>query len=169
MSFMGWDDYNEALYPMSHPSSVADTPPAQTSALAASPDPVVPLGVTVSRTLAAVLAGILQTLHSDPTSSPCPDTPMSTGGDFPLAPANSQATGFAPPVGETHSPPLSDTELLVFDVLNLFYTCWFILWDILMKNIVLAQKAANSVYIWVELAPRYHSYLIRSALWLILY
>jgi hypothetical protein len=120
------------LSSQSYLMSIADTPPTLSAALALLPDLITPLGVNKSRMAMAVAARITPTLHPDPIP-PHPNTPISISRDFLLAPANSQATNHAPQACLLHADPS------VFDVLNIFWKHWFLLWDHLMKNIMCAQ------------------------------
>jgi hypothetical protein len=106
------------------------------------PSSAVTLGAAEFHTAEAIIAGITPTPYPDP-NLPCPDSPMSMGGDFPLASANSQATEAMPILGNPWHPPYFKVKVSVFDLLNYFQTCWFLLWDHITKNIVEAQKAPN--------------------------
>jgi hypothetical protein len=66
-------------------------------------------------------------------------------------------------------PPPTSNIFSVFDVLNIFWAQWFLSQEIIIKNIIVAQKGPNSAFTWVELTPQYHSFLIWSGLQLILH
>jgi hypothetical protein len=126
----------------------------------------IPLMVLESCSPEAILAGIPPTPHPEP---PCPLTPMSTGDNFPLAPADSQANDPSPTPGSPWHPPLYNVKQLFFSILNAFCKWWYLSWDHLLQHIVEAQKAPNGkTFTWVEFTPQFHSYLICSALCLML-
>jgi hypothetical protein len=120
----------------------------------------------MSRTAESIVAG--NPILPMPPLPTHPDSPMSMGGDFLSAPADTHGTDPGLDPSPTRCPPLYDVDMSVFNILNHFRKQWFLSRDHLMKNIVEAQKAPNShTFIWVEFTPQFHSYLIRSALHLI--
>jgi hypothetical protein len=44
---------------------------------------------------------------------------------------------------------------------------WFLLWEIIIKNIIMAQKDHDGTFTWVKLTSQYHSFLIYSGLQLL--
>lgn len=57
------------------------------------------------------------------------------------------------------SPPLGKDQLSVFDILNIFCHCYFLLKTNLFANAILAQKAEDGNISWVKFTPQYHSHL----------
>jgi hypothetical protein len=100
---------------------------------------------------------------------PCPpattDLPT-TLASSPVAPTthSPSVTDPAPPVGGPARPPTLLDIPLVFNILNLFQVQWFLSQEIIIKNIVAAQKDPDGAFTWVELTPQYHSFLIQSGL-----
>jgi hypothetical protein len=58
-------------------------------------------------------------------------------------------------------------KLLVFDIYNIFCCHWFLSWDHLMANTILAQKAEDGKNFWVEFAPQFHAHLVKCAVVLV--
>ncbi|KAH9952390.1 hypothetical protein BGW80DRAFT_1260523 [Lactifluus volemus] len=58
-------------------------------------------------------------------------------------------------------------ELSVFDIHNTFRRCWFLSWDHLMANVILAQKAEDGKISWVKFTPPYHAHLVKCAVALV--
>jgi hypothetical protein len=56
------------------------------------------------------------------------------------------------------------TELSVFDILNIFHHCWFLLRPHLLANVISAQKAEDGKFSWVEFTPQFHSHLVKCAI-----
>jgi hypothetical protein len=52
-----------------------------------------------------------------------------------------------------------DEELLVFNIHNIFCYHWFLSVDHFRANAILAQKAENRNFFWVEFAPQFHTLL----------
>ena len=64
-----------------------------------------------------------------------------------------------------HTKPVvsDDRELSLFDILNIFWTCWFLNWDHLIANILSAQKSDEGRYSWVDFQPPFHTHLVQHA------
>jgi hypothetical protein len=60
-----------------------------------------------------------------------------------------------------------DDELSVFDILNTFHCHWFLSVDNLRANALLAQKAVDRKFSWVEFAPQFHAHLVKCAVTLV--
>jgi hypothetical protein len=54
-------------------------------------------------------------------------------------------------------------DLSIFDILNIFWHCWFLSRASLLGHIVAAQKVANSKIEWVEFNGPFHSHLVKCA------
>jgi hypothetical protein len=54
-----------------------------------------------------------------------------------------------------------NSELSIFDILNIFCCCWFLSVDHLRANALSAQKAESRKIFWVEFAPHFHSHLVK--------
>ncbi|KAI0255313.1 hypothetical protein BJV78DRAFT_1279489 [Lactifluus subvellereus] len=60
-----------------------------------------------------------------------------------------------------------DSELSVFDILNIFRRRWFLSRAHLLTNVISAQKAEDGNISWVEFTPQYHSHLVKCAIALV--
>jgi hypothetical protein len=60
-----------------------------------------------------------------------------------------------------------NTELSIFDILNIFHCCWFLSWDHLRAQALSAQKAKDRNLIWVEFTPQFHAHLVKCAVVLV--
>jgi hypothetical protein len=58
-------------------------------------------------------------------------------------------------------------ELSVFDIHNTFQRRWFLSRDHLVANTILAQKAEDGKFFWVEFAPQFHAHLVKCAVALV--
>jgi hypothetical protein len=58
-------------------------------------------------------------------------------------------------------------ELSVFDILNIFWCCWFLSVGHLQAQALLAQKANNGKIFWVEFALQFHTHLVKCAVVLV--
>jgi hypothetical protein len=123
-----------------------------------------------------ILAGETPSPHPNYNRAVFSPMPPLVSMDLPTSPASApvastthgtSATKHTPPLGGTGSPPPFLNIPLVFDILNLYQAQWFLSWEIINKNIVMAQKDMNGTFTWVKLAPQYHSFLIQLGLWLI--
>src|SRR6267142_6140672 len=69
-----------------------------------------------------------------------------------------------PPITVHTKPVVSDNcELSVFNILNIFRTCWFLHWDHLIANALSAQKDDEGHYTWVDFQPPFHTHLVQHA------
>jgi hypothetical protein len=62
---------------------------------------------------------------------------------------------------------LGHAKLSVFDILNTFQCCWFISTDHLRTAVLLAQKAKDAKFFWVEFTPKFHTHLVKCAVALV--
>jgi hypothetical protein len=62
--------------------------------------------------------------------------------------------------------PAAD-KLSVFDIHNIFHCRWFLSWDHLVANVILAQKAKDGKIFWVEFTPQFHAHLVKCAVVLV--
>jgi hypothetical protein len=60
-----------------------------------------------------------------------------------------------------------NTELSIFDILNIFQHCWFLSRDHLRAQALSAQKAEDGKLIWVEFTPQFHAHLVKCAVALV--
>jgi hypothetical protein len=60
-----------------------------------------------------------------------------------------------------------NTELSVFDILNIFCHWWFLSTSHLKAQVFLAQKAEDGKKIWVEFTPQFHAHLVKCAVALV--
>src|SRR6266850_382255 len=82
----------------------------------------------------------------------------------PPAPICPLMPGVVPPVLVHTKPVVSDDcELSVFDVLNIFWTHWFLNQDYLIANILSAQKSDEGCFSWVDFQPLFHTHLVQCA------
>ena len=58
-------------------------------------------------------------------------------------------------------------DLSVFDILNIFHRHWFLSRDHLLTNVILAQKAEDGKFSWIEFTPQYHSHLVKCTVVLV--
>jgi hypothetical protein len=58
-------------------------------------------------------------------------------------------------------------ELSVFDILNIFHCHWFLSWDHLRAQALLAQKAKDGNLTWVEFTAQFHAHLVKCAIVLV--
>jgi hypothetical protein len=63
--------------------------------------------------------------------------------------------------------PSENTELSMFDILNIFWHHWFLSVGHLRAQALSAQKANNGKIIWVEFAPQFHAHLVKCAIVLV--
>jgi hypothetical protein len=56
-----------------------------------------------------------------------------------------------------------DAKLLVCNILNTFQCHWFISVDHLRTTVLLAQKAKDGKFFWVEFTPQFHTHLVKCA------
>ncbi|KAH9971768.1 hypothetical protein BGW80DRAFT_1460428 [Lactifluus volemus] len=107
-------------------------------------------------------------------------TPFCTG--TPISQPNSphpEPTGVSPGEGQAGTTPRAKgktltqralsaaDKLLVFDIHNTFRHRWFLSWDHLVANVILAQKAKDGKFFWVEFAPQFHAHLVKCAVALV--
>jgi hypothetical protein len=57
---------------------------------------------------------------------------------------------------------------LVFDILNIFQSCWFIDHKDLIANILLAMRDADGQFTWVDFLPAFHIFLVKTICTLLL-
>jgi hypothetical protein len=62
---------------------------------------------------------------------------------------------------------LGHAKLSVFDILNTFQCCWFISVDHLRTTVLLAQKAKDGKFFWVEFTPQFHAHLVKCTVVLV--
>ena len=83
------------------------------------------------------------------------------------SPPPSKRVKKTPPPPPALSPPSSGpedgVEPSVFDILNVFRSCWFLNRDHLIANVLSAQKAEDGRYTWVDFLPPFHTHLIQRA------
>jgi hypothetical protein len=60
-----------------------------------------------------------------------------------------------------------NSELSIFDILNIFCRRWFLSVDHLRANALSAQKAESGKIFWVEFTPQFHSHLVKCAVALV--
>jgi len=60
-----------------------------------------------------------------------------------------------------------DSELSIFDIINIFRHCWFLSADHLRAQVLLAQKAEDGSIFWVEFTPQFHAHLVKCAVALV--
>jgi len=64
--------------------------------------------------------------------------------------------------------PQAVDAYLVFDILNIFRSCWFLNHEHLLLLVTFAQKAeASNDISWLEVTPQSYSHLVRQALALV--
>src|SRR6267142_2233820 len=82
----------------------------------------------------------------------------------PPAPPRPLTPATIPPVPVHTQPVVSDDrELSIFDILNVFWTCWFLNRDHLIANVLSAQKSDEGCYSWVDFQPPFHTHLVQCA------
>src|SRR6266850_613573 len=82
----------------------------------------------------------------------------------PPAPPRPSPPAVIPPVPvHTQLVVNDDCELSVFDILNVFWTRWFLNWDHLIANVLSAQKSNEGRYSWVDFQPPFHTHLVQRA------
>jgi hypothetical protein len=59
------------------------------------------------------------------------------------------------------------SDLSIFNVLNIFHHCWFLSVDSLRAQALLAQKAEDRHFFWVEFTPQFHAHLVKSTVALV--
>jgi hypothetical protein len=102
------------------------------------------------------------------TSSPM-STPTPTG----VIPAGEATPTLDPSQVPIRSRPakkwslLGHAELSVFDILNTFHHHWFVSTDHLRTTVLLAQKAKDGKFFWVEFTPQFHTHLVKCAVALV--
>jgi hypothetical protein len=131
--------------------SVAPPPPPGMQGEAGSPNSQVPFTSFCTET------PISQPIS--PTPEVC-DAQTGTGeaGTTPRAKGSKPPTLMALSAGD---------DLLVFDIHNMFRCRWFLSWDHLVANAILAQKAKDRKIFWVEFAPQFHAHLVKCAVVLV--
>jgi hypothetical protein len=68
----------------------------------------------------------------------------------------------APPsVPLVTNPRLQDSEYSVFNVLDLFQSCWYIYHKHLITNILSAIRDSDGQFTWVDFMPTFHTALIK--------
>jgi hypothetical protein len=71
-------------------------------------------------------------------------------------------------VGPSKKKALAEnTELSVFNILNIFHHHWFLSRDHLRAQALSAQKAKDRNLIWVEFTPQFHAHLVKCAVVLV--
>jgi hypothetical protein len=60
-----------------------------------------------------------------------------------------------------------NTELSVFDILNIFHCQWFLSTNHLKAQACLAQKAQDGNIFWVEFTPQFHAHLVKCTVALV--
>src|SRR6267142_2905504 len=82
----------------------------------------------------------------------------------PPAPSCPLMPTIVPPILVHTKPVVSDDhELSVFDILNIFWTHWFLNRDHLIANVLSAQKSEEGRYSWVDFQPPFHTHLVQRA------
>src|SRR6267142_815251 len=82
----------------------------------------------------------------------------------PPAPPRPSTPAVIPPIPVHTKPVVSDDrELSLFDILNIFWTRWFLNQDHLIANVLFAQKSAEGRYSWVDFQPPFHTHLVQRA------
>jgi hypothetical protein len=110
---------------------------------------------------------ILPQVFNEPPSTVPPPTPAATtvaGGVAPSVSPCNVPLG-AKPVGNRTIP--GNSELPIFNILNIFCHHWFLSVDHLRANALSAQKAENGKISWVEFAPHFHSHLVKCTVVLV--
>ena len=65
-------------------------------------------------------------------------------------------------------PAVNDSnDLSVFDILNIFWRCWFLSWQHLVNSVLSAQKDKDNSFSWVKFTPQFHSHLVKCAVVLV--
>jgi hypothetical protein len=54
-----------------------------------------------------------------------------------------------------------NADLSMFDILNIFWHCWFLSLDHLRAQALSAQKAKDGKFFWVEFTPQFHTHLVK--------
>jgi hypothetical protein len=49
----------------------------------------------------------------------------------------------------------------MFNIHNIFHHHWFLSWDHLVANAILAQKAEDGKIFWVEFVPQFYAHLVK--------
>jgi hypothetical protein len=111
--------------------------------------------------LAALMVPPPKTTTPPPYAPPVPSPPPLVPTPPVVAPPVPTPSVFAPP---TPSPPSQESELSVFDILNIFRRQWFLSRDHILPQVVSAQKTKEGRIFWVELAPQFHTSLVGHAL-----
>jgi hypothetical protein len=60
-----------------------------------------------------------------------------------------------------------NSDLSLFDILNIFHCHWFLSVDSLRAQALLAQKAKDRKIIWVKFTPQFHAHLVKSTIALV--
>jgi hypothetical protein len=63
--------------------------------------------------------------------------------------------------------PSENADLSVFDILNIFWHCWFLSAGHLRAQALSAQRAENGKFFWVKFAPQFHAHLVKCAVALV--
>jgi hypothetical protein len=107
-----------------------------------------------------------QVFNEPPSLAPTPTPAARTaagGAALPLSPCNVPLG--VKPVGKRTIP--GNSELSVFDILNISYHHWFLSVDHLRANALSAQKAKSGKISWVKFTPQFHSHLVKCAVALV--
>jgi hypothetical protein len=68
----------------------------------------------------------------------------------------------APPQATPASKPrLQDSDYSVFDVLNIFWSCWFINREHRIANTLSATRDLDGRFMWVDFLPAFHTSLVK--------
>jgi hypothetical protein len=119
-----------------------------------------------SKHLAPEFSILPQVFIESPSPAPTP-TPTAaivvSGVAPPLSPCNIPLG--AKPVGKRTIP--GNSELSVFNILNIFCHHWFLSVDHLRANALSAQKAESGKIFWIKFAPQFHSHLVKCTVALV--
>ena len=73
-----------------------------------------------------------------------------------------------PSWAQPREPAVDDSDdLSVFDILNIFWRCWFLSWQHLVDSALSAQKDKDNSFSWVEFTSQFHSHLVKCAVALV--
>jgi hypothetical protein len=99
---------------------------------------------------------------SQPSSTPPVDT-ASRAGEIPRGPI------YFPPKEKPFlcKALTGNDELSVFNIHNTFHRCWFLSQDHILAKVILAQKAKDGKFFWVEFNPQYHAHLVKCTVALV--
>src|SRR6267142_5862183 len=91
-------------------------------------------------------------------------SPVLQAPPLPPAPSHPSTPTAVPPVPAHTMPVVSDNhELSIFDILNIFWTRWFLHQNHLIANALFTQKDDEGHYTWVDFQPPFHTHLVQCA------